>query len=327
MQHNQLSRTAQDRPLEIGFYLVPGFAMIGFSAAVEPLRAANRLADKTLYNWTIFTRTGASIQSGIGLAIQPDHSITENDKKLDLMIICAGINPPGEVNAKPVMDWIRKLSSQGCALGAVSTGAEILANAGVLDNYRCTIHWENEESFRENHPNAVLTGGIYEIDRNRLTAAGGISSLDMMLNWISRTNGEFFASAIAEQFIHDHLRTPTQSQRKAEIQLVQRNSPRLAKAVELMHANTEDILSSQQISNQIGISTRQLERLFAKYRKISLHQYYLKIRLEKARHLIFHTAMSLLQISIATGFSSQSHFTRSYRNLFKKTPSSERCIW
>ena len=324
MKTEKSAQTHSAKTQEIGFVLVPGFSLMNFSAAVDPLRSANRLAGKQLYQWTILTSDGASLDASTGISITPDHSFETVKTKFDLVIICAGTFNALEFKSRPLLDWIRKLARNGCKLGAISTGAEILANAGQLDGYRCTIHWENEESFRENHPEATLTGGIYEMDGNRITAAGGIASLDMMLKWISQTNGEFFASAIAEQFIHDHVRTPSQSQRNAEIRLVQRRSPRLAKAMQLMIANTEEILSSKEISKQVGISTRQLERLFSKYRQKSLHNYYLQTRLEKARHLILHTGMSLLQISIATGFSSQSHFTRCYKNQFAKTPSSER---
>ncbi|MCP4074442.1 MAG: GlxA family transcriptional regulator [Hyphomicrobiales bacterium] len=324
MSNKNLHEPTLTRTQEIGFFLVPGFTLMNFSAAVDPLQSANRLSGKRLYNWSIITGDGHSLDASSGVSIAPDYSIEEADVKFDLVIICAGTVNTREFKSRKLLDWVRKLARKGCALGAISTGAEILANAGLLDGYRCTIHWENDESFRENHPDAILTGGIYELDRNRITAAGGIASLDMMLNWISQTNGDFFSSAIAEQFIHDHVRLPSQSQRNAEIQLIQRRSPRLAKAMQLMLSNTEEILSSSEISSQVGISTRQLERLFSKYRQKSLHRYYLETRLEKARHLILYTGMSLLQISIATGFSSQSHFTRCYRNLFAKTPSSER---
>ena len=324
MEKEKLGRPELTRTQEIGFYLVPGFALMGFSAAVEPLRAANRLSGKQLYNWSILTSDGESLEASSGISITPQFSIENTKIKYDMVIICSGMNSQQVRKIPKLYDWIRKMARNGCVMGAISTGAEILASAGLLDGYRCTIHWENDESFRENHPNAILTGGIYEIDRKRITAAGGISSLDMMLNWISQINGEFFASAIAEQFIHDRVRLPTQSQRNAEMQIIQRRSPRLAKAMQLILSNTEEILSSRQISAKVGISTRQLERLFSKYRQKSLHNYYLEARLEKARHLILHTGMSLLQISIATGFSSQSHFTRCYKNLFAKTPSSER---
>ncbi|MCP4184362.1 MAG: GlxA family transcriptional regulator [Hyphomicrobiales bacterium] len=319
-----IHQPTQTRTQEIGFLLVPGFALMNFSAAVDPLHSANRISGKPLYNWTIITGDGKILDAGNGVSITPDCSMDEVDVKFDLVIICAGIVNQDDFKSRKRLDWIRKQARKGCTIGAISTGSEILANAGLLDGYRCTIHWENDLSFRENHPDAILTGGIYELDRKRITAAGGIASLDMMLNWISQTNGEFFASAIAEQFIYDHVRLPSQSQRNAEIQLVQRRSPRLAKAMQLMLSNTEEILSSKEISRQVGISTRQLERLFSKYRQKSLHRYYLDTRLDKARHLILYTGMTLLQISIATGFSSQSHFTRCYKNLFAKTPSSER---
>ena len=324
MPNKIIHQPTQTRTLEIGFLLVPGFALMNFSAAVDPLHSANRISGKPLYNWTIITGDGQILDAGNGVSITPDCSMDEVNVKFDLVIICAGIVNQEEFKSRKRLDWIRKLASKGCTIGGISTGSEILANAGLLDGYRCTIHWENDLSFRENHPDAILTGGIYELDRKRITAAGGIASLDMMLNWISQTNGEFFASAIAEQFIYDHVRLPSQSQRNAEIQLVQRRSPRLAKAMQLMLSNTEEILSSKEISRQVGISTRQLERLFSKYRQKSLHRYYLETRLDKARHLILYTGMTLLQISIATGFSSQSHFTRCYKNLFAKTPSSER---
>ena len=298
--------------------------MLNFSAAIDPLRAANRLAGRDIYHWAIITADGQGLDASTGISISPDFSMDDKKLKFDLVIICAGTVNTKEFSSRKLLDWLRKLARSGCALGAISTGPEILANAGLLDGYRCTIHWENDESFRENHPDAILTGGIYELDRNRITAAGGIASLDMMLSWISQTNGEFFATAIAEQFIHDHVRLPTQNQRNAEMQIVQRRSPKLAKAMQLMIANTEEILTSKEISKHVGISTRQLERLFSKYRQKSLHNYYLETRLEKARHLLLHTGMSLLQISIATGFSSQSHFSRSYKSVFAKTPSSER---
>lgn len=320
------SKPSIDKPLEVGFYLVPGFALTGFSAAIDPLQVANRLAGKRLYNFSVVTSDGHGLRSSCGINVEADCAQGSNTANFDLVILCAGFTNPVDLKSRKLHDWLRKLASKGCMLGAISTGSEILASAGLLDGYRCTIHWENEDSFRETYPKAILTGGIFEMDNKRLTAAGGIASLDMILCWISATNGEFLASAIAEQFVYDQMRIPSQRQRNAETQIIQRRSPKLAKAVQLMLAHTEDILTSNEISRQVGISTRQLERLFSKYRQKTLHQYYLETRLEKARHLILHTGMSMLQISVATGFASQSHFTRSYKKLFTKTPSSERFL-
>ena len=323
MQGNMQNKTAVPTQ-HVGFYLLPGFAMMGFSAAVEPLRSANRLSGKNLFKWSLISEEGAPVCASNGIEITTHYSITQKSSDFDLVIICAGFFDHELGNSRVLLDWLRKLASRGCTMGAISTGSEILANAGLLDGTRCTIHWENDESFRENHPSAILTGGIYEIDRNRITAAGGIASLDLMLNWISRTSDEFLASAIAEQFIYDHLRTPGEFQRSVEIRHARRRSPKLANAIEMMMANIEDIKTSSEIATHVGISLRQLERLFIKYRQKTLHRYYLNIRLERARHLIFYSGISLLEVSVATGFSSQSHFSRCYKERFNSSPSKDR---
>ncbi len=310
--------------LEVGFLLIPEFAMMGFSAAVEPLRSANRLADRKIFNWHLLSENGNPVFASNGIEISTHFSIQQKLVKFDLVIICAGFFDAEQSNSKLLLDWLRKLARGGCTLGAISTGSEILANAGLLDGTRCTIHWENDESFRENHPKALLTGGIYEIDRNRITAAGGIASLDLMLNWISRTEGEGLAAAVAEQFVYDHLRTPGDFQRNVEITQARRRSAKLASAIEFMMMHIEDTKTSPEIANHVGISLRQLERLFQKHRQKTLHRYYLNLRLERARHLIFHSGISLLEVAVATGFSSQSYFSRCYKERFNSPPSNDR---
>ncbi len=312
------------QPQKVGLLLVPGFSMVGFSAIVEPMHVANRLAESPLYECSIVTIDGQTPSSSSGIPIPADCSIAQGAAKYDLIIVCSGFFGRKMARSQPLLDWLRKQAALGCTMGAISTGAEFLANAGLLDGYRCTIHWENEESFRENHASAILTGGLYEISPKRITAAGGIAALDMMLSWIALTNDEYLVTAIAEQFIHSPSRIPGELQRKAEIKLVQRHSPKLAKAIELMMANVESPLTSVQICHRVGLSRRQLERLFKEHRQKTLHRYYLELRLNQARYLIFQTGMPLLQISIAAGFSSQSHFSRRYKDYFKTTPSQDR---
>jgi len=311
-------------PQKIGLLLVSGFSMVGFSATIEPIYVANRLSGRRLYDWLILSEDGEPQKSGSGMPIPVDQSIAQSQGKFDLIIICSGFFNRSTAKSTRLLDWLRKQARLGCIMGAISTGAEILANAGLLDNCRCTIHWENEQSFRENHPSAILTGGIYEITPKRITAAGGIASLDMMLRWMAKSNDDHLITAMAEQFIHSPSRIPGEMQRKAEIQSAERRSPRLAKAIELMIANMEYPLTSRQISKTVGLSQRQLERLFATHRHKTMHRYYLELRLNQARYYIFHTGMPLLQISIASGFSSQSHFSRRYKEFFNSTPSADR---
>ena len=169
MQSNQIQNP---KTLEIAFYLVPGFSLTGFSAALDPLQTANRLAGKQLYRSSVLTSDGESLKSSCGISVDAEGAPQDTNTKFDLVIICAGFTSPADLNSRPLHDWIRKLASLGSTLGAISTGSEILAKAGVLDGYRCTIHWENEDSFRETYPKALLTGGIYELDKTTHNCSG-----------------------------------------------------------------------------------------------------------------------------------------------------------
>ncbi len=311
-------------PQQVALLLVPGFSMVGFSATVEPMHVANRLAGQRLYKWSILTADGDAAASSSGFEVPATVSIAQCDQTFDLAIVCSGFFNRQTATSKPLANWLRRQARRGCTMGAISTGSEILANAGLLDDHRCTIHWENEESFRENHPAALLTGGIFELSNSRITAAGGIAALDMMLNWIARTNDARLVTAIAEQFIHVPTSTPGKTQRQAKLQSAQRCSPKLAHAIELMMSNVECPLSTDRIADQVRLSRRQMERLFTKHCGKTLQRYYLELRLNHARYLIVQTGMPLLQISIASGFSSQSHFSTRYKDYFNSTPSRDR---
>lgn len=314
-----------DETQQIAIVLVPGFSMVGFTATVEPLFTANRLYGRNLYEVTLLSEKGTPALSGSGFSIPVAAGIDQAvPVKFDLVIVCAGFFDRTTARSPKLLDWLRRHARKGSVIGAISTGAEILANAGLLDGHKCTIHWENENSFLETHPSAILTGAIYEMSRNRITAAGGIAALDMMLCWIGQNQDEYFVTAIAEQFVHTPSQFPGQMQRNAEMQLAKRRSPKLARAIELMKHNVENPLTPSEVARHVGLSRRQLERLFSKHRHKTLHRYYLELRLNHARFLIFHSGLSLMQIAIATGFCSQSHFSRRYKDHFHSTPIGDR---
>ncbi|MGA8260107.1 MAG: helix-turn-helix domain-containing protein [Arenicellales bacterium] len=203
-------------------------------------------------------------------------------------------------------------------------GAFILARAGLLDGYRCTIHWESLPGFREAFPKAHATRNVYETDRDRYTCSGGTAAVDLILKLITDELGADMALAVALQFQHDRVRTSDDKQGSARDSIVTFQSPRLAAAISLMYANIETPVTPHSIAESVGLSLRQLERLFHKYCNSTPQRYYLSIRLEHARRLLLETDMSILGASIAAGFASQSHFTKCYRNYFRRTPKQER---
>jgi AraC family transcriptional regulator, glycine betaine-responsive activator len=309
-------------PQRIGIFIVPRFAMMGFSSAIEPLRSANRLSGRQLYSWHILSRDGKPVVASNGIAVLPEASI-EATGRYDMIVVCAGLAVE-LYEDKAVFAWLRRLDRQGVVIGAISLGPYVLARAGLLDGYRCTIHWESLASFTEAFPHLDVTPELFEIDRNRFTCSGGIAALDLMLNLIQLQHGHALATAVSDQFIHERIRDRHDRQRMALPARLGIRHPKLVAAVKRMEETLDEPLSCAALAEDIGLSGRQLERLFGKYLGRTPTRYYMELRLNKARLLLLQTDMSVLDVALACGFASASHFSKCYREFFKKTPSEER---
>ena len=327
MASNQPETTPRDDDQGIetyGFFLYPEFAMMSFTSAVEPLRAANRLSGRRLYDWKIVSLDGLPIPSSSGIEVVPHASIDEVERIETLMVV-AGLAAQN-IAEKPLLGWLRKLARRGTRLGALSTGSYILARAGLLDGYRCTIHWENLAGFREQYPDLNVTGELFEIDGNRFTCSGGTAALDLMLSLIALRQGRELATQVAEQFIHERIRDTHEHQRMTLRSRLGISHPKLLKVVELMEMNLEEPLPRSELAGRTGLSTRQLERLFRKYLARTPTRYYQELRLYRARMLLTQTSLSVLDVALACGFISASHFSKCYREFFAKTPREERTV-
>jgi len=309
-------------PKRIGFLLIPQFSMMAFSAAVEPLRAANRLSDKPAYEWRLYSPSGEPVAASNGILIVPNARLDRLNWP-QLLLVCASLEP--EQWASPsLLRQLRTFSHQGLALGSISYGAHLLAAAGLLNEYRCTTHWENLPAFRERFPHLNATDRIFEIDCERYTCSGGTAALDMMLHMIAKDYSQELALAVSEQFIHERLRTPGEQQQTAELQSLSRQSPKLAKAISLMKHHIESPLPMREVAARIGVSLRQMERLFHTHKHCTPQRYYLRLRLIQAQRLLEQTGLAVINIALATGFASQSHFTKCYREQYGVTPRQKR---
>lgn len=305
-----------------GFLAMPGFSLIAYAAAIDTLRLANRIEDKTLYTWETITPKDMLVRASNGLEVKPDR-IAQNFDVYDAIIVCGGVKIT-KTWSESVGKWLRAQDTKGVPLGSLCTGTYILAKAGLLDGYRCTIHWENIASIREEFPHLQITDDIYEIDRNRYTCAGGTTPIDMMHNLVSMQHGRRLAAAISEEFLVDHVRGMTDRQRIPLRQQIGTSQPKLTEAVMLMEANIEEPLSPDELSSLVKISRRQLERLFRSYLNCTPTQYYLGLRLRNARRLLLQTEKSIIDISLVCGFLSAPHFSKCYRDLFGLPPRDER---
>ncbi|MEE8505295.1 MAG: GlxA family transcriptional regulator [Kiloniellales bacterium] len=324
--------TAAPGPQIFGFLLVPKFAMMAFTAAVEPLRAANLLSGKELYDWRVITRDGQPLPSSNRIRLLPDASIeTVADSlnpggpggRLASVVVCGGMD--GQLYRDPaVFAWLRRLARQGARIGALSDGSYILARAGLLDGYRCTIHWSCLAGFTETFPEIEASSEIYRIDRNRFTASGGTAALDLMLHLIEADHGRELAIAVAEQFLHERIRSDLDRQRMPLRLRLGLSHTKIIEAVGLMEAHLEEPLSCAELSRRSGISTRQMERLFRKYLKRTPQRYYLELRLERAQRLLTQSSLPVMEVALACGFVSPSHFAKCYREHYNQVPKSTR---
>ena len=285
------------------------------------MRTANRLSGNTLYDWQYYAPDSEPVTASSGITI-PTRPLNEA-RDLETLIICAP-NTAQDFNHTATLKFIRGLDRQGVNLGSVSSGSFILARAGLLDNCRCTIHWENIPVFKETYPQLDVAFSLYEIDNKRFTCSGGTAALDMMLKLIEIQYGRILAQKISQQFHHDRIRTQIDSQQMADRIDLAMSAPKLVDVIHLMESNIELPLPLPGIADQCNLSLRQIERLFHKYRGVTPSQYYLSLRLMHAKQLLLNTNNSVIDISIATGFETQSYFTACYRKHFGSSPRNHR---
>lgn len=304
------------------FVLLNQFTFLSFAAAIEPLRIANRMSGQELYRWTLASETGAPVRCSNGAQISVDAGLGEVGRD-DVVMVCGGIDVRANTT-QPVINWLRKISRKGSVIGGLCTAAHTLALAGLLDGRRATIHWENRDGFLEEFAEVDLTKSVFVIDGNRMTAAGGTSSIDLVLTLIADDHGKDLANAVADQLIYSTIRTDRDIQRLSIPTRIGVRHPRLSQVIERMEQSIEEPISPAELAEEVGMSTRQLERLFRRYLNRSPKRYYMELRLAKARNLLMQTDLSVINVALACGFTSPSHFSKCYRAQYGTTPYRER---
>ncbi len=327
-QHGQIGGFYQ-QPCEIAFYLYQNFSMIAFASAIEALRLANRVHGSQLYRWTVISTDGETCRASNGTSVSVDQSaassriIPGKTRAFDYAFVVSGLGV--QLCKDPTAEsWLRVQKMQGCRIGALCTGAYVLAAAGLLKKHKCVVHWEKLEMFREHFPDLQVSADLYEADDEILTCGGGTASLDLMLYLIRQQHGPDLAWKVSEQCLLDRMRNPRDHQRLPLQARLGIQNPKVISAIEIMEANLAEALSLEELAAHIGLSRRQLERLFVKYLGQSPARYYLVLRLDRAWHLLYRSEFTILEIAMRCGFVSASHFSKCYRQMYGKSPREER---
>jgi transcriptional regulator GlxA family with amidase domain len=298
--------------------------MIALSNAVEPLRMANILTGKSVYEWSIASLDGTPTPASNGLHMSPTIPV-DSIGTVDILFVCGGVDVQSAVSPQ-VLAAVRRFAERRVPLGALCTGGYALAKAGLLDKYKASIHWENLSALREEFPRILLNDQLFTIDRDRFTCSGGIAPLDLMLNLVKTRLDAQVAQLISEQFIVDRVRNDRDRQYVPLRAQIGASHETLIKVAQLMEDNIEKPLSLDAIAAATALSRRQIERLFKRHLDCVPNRYYLQMRLRRARELILQTSMPIIDITTACGFQSPPHFSRCYRAQFGCPPSAERQI-
>jgi transcriptional regulator GlxA family with amidase domain len=321
-QRKATSTPTPTAPRRFVFLLLDRFTMINFAGAIEPLRLTNHVLGHAVYDWKLCGEGGAEKTCSNGAVLRLDMGLDDLDRD-DCLMVCGGVDIQKHTT-KPVLAWLRRESRRGIAIGGLCTGAHVLAKAGLLDGKKATIHWENQDGFAEEFGEVNLTKSVFVMDGNRWSTAGGVSSLDLMLRIIASDHGEEVANSVADQMIYSTIRTDQDTQRLSIPTRIGVRHPKLSQVIQMMEGNIEDPMSPADLADEVGMSTRQLERLFRRYLNRSPKRYYMELRLQKARNLLMQTDMSVINVALACGFASPSHFSKCYRSHYNTTPYRER---
>jgi len=304
------------------FLTLHNYSLIALSSAVEALRMANRVTQQEIYEWTLASLDGTPVTASNGLSMAPTLPI-ENIGPANIVFVCGGVDVEKYVTSE-LISVLRRFSQRLVPLGSLCTGGYALAKAGLLDKYKAVVHWENMTALEEQFPAVQFSHQLYAIDRDRYTCSGGVAPLDLMLNIIKNHLGRDIAPMISDQFILDRIRNDQDRQHVPLLARVGLFHENLIEAAALMEANLEEPLTLDEIATLVGVSRRQIERLFKRYVGEVPTKYYLDMRLRRARGLLLQTSLSIMEVSVACGFQSPPHFSKCYRDLFGHTPSAER---
>lgn len=306
-------------PLRFAFLMIDDISMMSLASATEPLRSANRLLGREAFRWDLCSLDGAPViaSNGVPFSARPFDQALEDCHAL---FVCGGVRVDPQ-NERPYLAALRRAAHRGRAIGALSTASYLLARAGLLDGYRCTIHWENRAAFEEDFPQLAVTDTLYEIDRNRLTCSGGTAAMDLMLHIIADRHGMDLARGVANQFHHERIREAHENQQGGRLQQIGALPRTMQRVIRVMQANMETPVPIEALAATAGISARQLERQFRSHLGMNPARYYISLRIDRAREMLLYSEQPVIDIAVAVGFASTSHFSKWFREFYSLRPS------
>ncbi len=306
-------------PVEVAIFLGPGFPLLSLALTIEFLRVANRECGRSAFARSIVTANGAPVISSSGVETAAA-AAPERMAHVKAAVVLTSYEPeraclPG------VLGWLRRLDRAGALIACADTGGLLLARAGVLRGRRIAVHHEATPAYREALGGAVLIDRLHARDGPLLSSGGGVATADLVLDLIAAFEGRALANRVA--FVMNHDPTPERAPAGDEAALA-RVDRRIGRMVEIMQARLDRPVPVAEVCRAAGVEPSTARRLFLRFFGETPGRYYARLRLERARRLLGHGALSVGEIAAITGFADLSSFARAYRRQFGRAPSADR---
>ncbi len=299
------------------FILQPEFPLNALVLASEALRIANQNSGRELFRWRFVSEDGAPVRASNGLWMSADDSL-QTMPTADFYLVFEG-NLPMQRNSPKLLNQLRTAARFGASIGAVDTGTFALAQAGLVDKRSVVLHWEAVPTFRERFPDLSVNGQLYLIDGQRLTCAGGIATLDMMLDLIGQLKTPTLASEVANALVYAPRSAET-PQRLDDVSGPALKPALADRIVALMERNLDFPLPLDDIAERLEVSPKTVLRECRRSFDETPMRLYLRIRLQAARNMLFYEEFGIKDIATACGFSYPGVLSRAFRTQFGMTP-------
>jgi len=308
-------------PKHYVFMLVQDFTHIAFSCALEPLRIANLVSGEELYRWSLASSDGQSASCSNKTVTLVEHRFDQLPRS-DRLFVLTGLDVDNHATAA-LCKTVQRAAHTTRALGALCSGAWLLARAGLLQGQKAAIHWDFHDAFMEQFPDVNLVRSVFDAEQPVVTASGGTATADLMLHLIAEDHGADLATAVADQMVYNVVREGGAEQRVSLQSRLESRNQHVMTAIELMNKTLDEPLTIAELADSLSISKRQLERLFGRFLNCSPKKFYMDLRLQRAQKLLIQTDASVTDVAVACGFESLTHFSRMYKAAFDITPSKQ----
>jgi transcriptional regulator GlxA family with amidase domain len=314
--------TSSDTPLDIDLLVLPETNLILIASVIEPLRGANRISGSEIYRWRLFTPDGSPVETTSHIPVPASGGFRPTVDTAPLFVLASyNWRRSATQTLKMQMSQTARYRSM---IAGIESGSWLLAEASLLDNVSAAVHWEDFDDFALAYPQVRAVKDRFVIDGKRITTAGSMPTVDLMLEIIRRRQGYSLALEVSRLFIYEPAAVYGAVELSPSTAGLRMRDPRVAQAVRLMEENIEQPLVLTRLARRIGVSARHLQALFQESIGAPPHVHYLALRLNAARRKVIETKASFAQIAAATGFNSASAFSRSYRASFSESPSGTR---